>query len=71
MKHFWHAASAVTKVDVVWSNLLVTHKETEMFALLPQSYPEDFLDFFIRNYFNIFDIFHKWLDNFDIKSWHD
>ena len=37
-----------------------------MFALLPQLYPQDFVDFFIRNYFRFLDdVFHKWLDNFD------
>ena len=42
-----------------------------MFALLPQSYPQDFVDFFTRNYFRFLDIFHKWLDNFEIKLFYN
>ena len=42
-----------------------------MFALLPQLYPQDFVDFSIRNYFWFFDdVFHKWLDNFDIEPFY-
>ena len=42
-----------------------------MFALLPQLYPQDFVDFSIRNYFWFLDdAFHKWLDNFDIEPFY-
>ena len=42
-----------------------------MFALLPQLYPQDFVDIFIRNYFRLLDdIVHKWLDNFDIEPFY-
>ena len=42
-----------------------------MFALLPRLYPQDFVDFFIRNYFRFLDdVFHKWLDNFDIEPFY-
>ena len=60
-----------TKFAVVVSNLVVTYKEVKMFALLPQLYPQDFVDFFIRNYFRFLDdVFHKWLDNFDIEPFY-
>ena len=56
-----------TKFAVVGSNLVVAYEEVKMFALLPQLYPQDFVYFFIRNYFRFLDeVFHKWLDNFDI-----
>ena len=56
-----------TKFAVVASNLVVVYEEVKMFALLPQLYLQDFVDFFIRNYFRFLDkVFHKWLDNFDI-----
>ena len=60
-----------TKFAVVVSNLVVTYKEVKMFALLPQLYPQDFVDVFICNYFRFLDdIFHKWLDNFDIEPFY-
>ena len=60
-----------TKFEVVGSNLVVAYEEVKMFALLPQLYPQDFVDFFIRNYFRFLDdVFHKWLDNFDIEPFH-
>ena len=47
---------------VVGSNLTVAYSEEKMFAILPQIYPKDFVDFFIRNYFRFLDdVFHKWL----------
>ena len=56
-----------TKFVVIGSNLVVAYDEFKMFALLPQLYPQDFVDVFIRNYFRILDdVFHKWLDNFDM-----
>ena len=59
-----------TKFGVVGSNLVAVYKEVKMFALLLQLYPQDFVDFFIRNYFRFLDIFYKWLDNFDIESFY-
>ena len=57
-----------TKFRVVGSNLVVTYEELKMFALLPQLYPQDFVNFFIRKYFRFLDkVFLKWLDNFDIE----
>ena len=59
-----------TKSGVVGSNLVAVYKEVKMFALVLQLYPQDFVDFFIRNYFLFLDIFHKWLDNFDIEPFY-
>ena len=60
-----------TKFAIVGSNLVVAYKEIKMFILLPQSYPHDFIDFFIHNYFRFLDnAFHKWLDNFDTEFFH-
>ena len=43
-----------------------------MFALIPQLYPQDFVDFFIRKYFRFLDnFFHKWLENFDIEPFYN
>ena len=42
-----------------------------MFTLLSKLYPQDFIDFFTRNYFWFLgDVFHKWLDSFDIEIFH-
>ena len=42
-----------------------------MFAVLPQIYPKDFADFFIRNYFRFLDdVFHKWLIQFNIQDFY-
>ena len=42
------------------SNLVVADEEIKKFPLLPQSYPEDFIYFFLRNIFWILDnVFHK------------
>ena len=61
-----------TKFAVVGSNLVVAYKEIKLFAFLPQVYPQDFVDFLLRNYFRFLDgIFHKWLENFDIKKFYD
>ena len=61
-----------TKFPVVGSNLVVAYKEIKLFALLPQVYPQDFVDFLLRNYFRFLDdIFYKWLENFDIKQFYD
>ena len=39
--------------------------------LLPQLYPQNFVDFFICNYFRFLDdVFQKWLDNFYIEPFY-
>ena len=61
-----------TKFAVVGSNLVVAFEEIEMFALIPQLYPQDFVDFLIHNYFRFLDnIFHKRLENFDTEPLHN
>ena len=51
------------------NDLVVAYEEVKMFALLPQQYPQDFVGFFMRNYFRFLDdVFHKLLDNFDILT---
>ena len=45
------------KFIVVGSNLVVAYEEIKMFALLPQLYPQDFVDFFIRNCFQFLENF--------------
>ena len=41
-------------------------------ALLAQVYPQDFVDFLLRNYYRFLDdIVHKWLEKFDIKQFYD
>ena len=43
-----------------------------MFALLPQLYPQDFVHFFIRNYFRFLEgLFHKWKKNFDTEPFYN
>ena len=60
-----------TKFAVVGSDLVAADKETELFALLPQVYLQDFVDFLLRNYFRFLDdIFHKSHKNFDIKQFY-
>ena len=74
-KSFFHQIKGTamgTKFAVVGSNLVVAYKEIKLFALLPQVYPQDFVDFLLRNYVRFLDdIFHKWLENFDIKQFYD
>ena len=58
-----------TPAAVVGANLVVAYLEVKMFQLLPQLYPNDFVDFVIRNYFRFLDdIIHEWLRSFDIHS---
>ena len=43
-----------------------------MFALLPQLYPQDFVEFFIRKYIRFLDdLFHKWLENFVVEPFYN
>ena len=36
-----------------------------------QVHPQDFVDFLLRIYRFLDDIFHKWLENFNIKQFYD
>ena len=66
-KSFFHQIKGMamgTKFAVVGSNLVAAYQEIKLFALLHQTYPQDFVDFLLRNYFRFLDdIFHKWLEN--------
>ena len=46
-----------TKFAVVSSNLVVAYKDIKLFALLPQIYQQDFVDFLLQNYFRFLDEF--------------
>ena len=47
---------------------MVAYKELKLFALLAQAYPQDFVDL-LQSYFRFLDnIFHKLLQNVDIKQ---
>ena len=74
-KSFFHQIKGTamgTKFAMVGSNLDVAYKETKLFPLLRQVYPQDFVDFLLQNYFRFLDgIFHKWLENFDMKQFYD
>ena len=49
----------------------VAYFEEKMLAILPQIYAKDFVDFFIRNYFQFLDnVFHKWLIQFNIQDFY-
>ena len=49
-----------TTFAVAGSNLVVAYKEIKLFALLPQVFPQDFVDILLRDYFRFLDdIFHK------------
>lgn len=61
-----------TKAAVQCANLAVAYLEVKMFDLLPTIYPQDFVDFIIRNYFRFLDdIFHAWLKHFDVRQFYD
>ena len=69
--HQIKGTAMAAKFAVVGSNLVVTNEEVKMLPLLRQLYPQDFVDFVIRNYFRFLDqVFHKWLDNFDIEPFY-
>ena len=60
-----------TVAAVVVANLVVAFVEVRLFAMLPQIYPRDFVDYIIRNYFRFLDdITLKWLGTFDIKPFY-
>ena len=71
-RHFYHQIKGTatgTNFAVVGANLVVAFKEVHLFQLLPEIYPQDFVDFVIRNYFRFLDdICHKWLKHFDIED---
>ena len=73
-KNFFHQIKGMaigTIFAVVGSNLTIAYFEVKMFALLPQIYPGDFVDYFVHNYFRFLDdIFHTWLINFDIEPFY-
>ena len=70
--YFYHQIKGTamgTIFAVVGSNLTVAYFEEKMFAILPQIYPKDFVDFFNCNYFRFLDdVFHKWLIEFYIQD---
>ena len=69
--HYIKETAMGAKFAVVGSNLLVACKEVKIFVLLPQVYPQKFVDFLTRNYFRFLDdVFHKCLDNFDIEPYY-
>ena len=53
---------------VVRANLTVASFEEKMF--LPQIFPREFVDFFIRNQFPCLDDFHKWSIQFNIQDFY-
>ena len=56
--YFYHQIKGTamgTIFAVAESNLTVAYFEEKMFTILQQIYPEDFVDFFIRNYFRFLD----------------
>ena len=58
-----------TNFPLTGSNLIVVYFEVKMFALLPQIFPRDFIDYFVRDYLRFLDdIFHTWLINFDMET---
>ena len=60
-----------TKFAVGGSNLDFVYQKIKMFVLLPQLHPQDLVNFFICNYYRFLEgVFHKWLANFDIESFH-
>ena len=73
-KNFFHQIQRTamgTIFAVVRSSLTVAYFEVKMFALLPQIYPRDFVDYFVRNCFRFLDdIFHTWLISFDIEPFY-
>ena len=73
-KNFFHQIKRMamgTIFAIVGSNLTVAYFEVKMSALLPQIYPRDSVDYFVRNYCRFLDdIFHTWLINFDTEPFH-
>ena len=60
-----------TIFTVIGSNLTGAYFKEKMFAILPQIYRKDFVDFFVRKYFRFLDdIFYKWLIQFNIQDFY-
>ena len=55
---------------VVRANLTVACFKVKTLTILPQIYPREFVDFFIRNYFPCLDDFHKWSIQFNIQNFY-
>ena len=54
---------------VIGSNLVIAYLEVKMFTRLPDIYPLYFVDYFTRSYFRLLDdVFHKWLEQFNIED---
>ena len=74
-KSFFHQIKGTaieTKFSVVGNNLVVAYIKIKLFALLPEVYPQDFIDFLLQNYFRFLDgNFHKLFKNFDIKQFYN
>ena len=74
-KSFFHQIKGTamgTKCSVVGNNLVVAYIKIKLFALLPEVYPQDCIDFVLQNYFRFLDdIFHKLFKNFDIKQFNN
>ena len=68
LKHILKESFRICLIKEWWNQLFL---EIKMFTLLPQIYPRDFVDYFVRNYFRFLDdIFHTWLINFDIEPFY-
>ena len=71
-KNYYHQIKGTatgTNFAVVGANLVVGYKEVHLFVLLPEIYPQDFVDWFIRNYFRFLDdVCHKWKGQFDLEQ---
>ena len=70
---FFHQISGTaigTPAAVIYANLAVAYIESKMFEMLPQLYPTDIVEFFMKNYFRFLDdVFYKWKDDiFDISA---
>ena len=55
-----------TPFAVVYANLVVAFIQDSMFKKLPEIYPKDIVESFIKNYFRFLDdVFYKWKEDFD------
>ena len=58
-----------TPFAVVYANLVVAFIEDSMFKKLPEIYPKDIVESFIKNYFRFLDdVFYKRKEDFDING---
>ena len=64
--------SIIFQLNYFYINKSFFHQIKGMTMGIPQIYPQDFVDFLLRNYFRFLDeIFREWLENFDINQFHD